>query len=269
MTEAKTSNKDYNLPFPTRLRFLLEEKGKGAQSQLADYIGVTRQAISAYSLGNSVPDIYKFQKMAEFFDVPLEFMLGESNNRERENIDIGKATGLSDRSIHLMTEYRNNRIKYTSSEHLVIDRSDILNTILGEIRFYFMLDQMLDAIGMTLVSRSYAQAFYNTAHENMDKAEEKEAEKIYSFVVGHAVQKEKAVKDSAVSIVTQISCDIEKYCSKLASDYVDENLPQCIQGAIEHEIREQEKALTHLRKWLESYADEKEVTENGDDHEKK
>ena len=65
MPESKPTNKDYNLPFPTRLRFLLEEKGKGSQSQLADYIGVTRQAISAYSLGNSVPDIYKSQKMAE------------------------------------------------------------------------------------------------------------------------------------------------------------------------------------------------------------
>ena len=28
MPESKPTNKDYNLPFPTRLRFLLEEKGK-------------------------------------------------------------------------------------------------------------------------------------------------------------------------------------------------------------------------------------------------
>lgn len=107
MTTTKASNKDYNLPFPTRLRFLLEEKGKGSQSQLADYIGVTRQAISAYSLGNSVPDIYKFQKMAEFFGVTYAYLLGESESKLPQNESLSSQLDFSDATLSQLQNIAN------------------------------------------------------------------------------------------------------------------------------------------------------------------
>ena len=82
----KNSNDEYNAPFATNLRELMDERGMN-QSTLADYIGVTRQAVSAYSLGISLPDIEKFEKIADFFDVSTEYLLGRTEVK-RANITV-------------------------------------------------------------------------------------------------------------------------------------------------------------------------------------
>ena len=74
----KNSYEQYDSPFATRLRSLLEAPGMN-QSKLADHIGVTRQAISAWSLGISLPDIEKFGLIADFFGVSTEFLLGRTD----------------------------------------------------------------------------------------------------------------------------------------------------------------------------------------------
>ena len=74
----KNSYEQYDSPFASRLRGLLDAPGMN-QSKLADHIGVTRQAISAWSLGISLPDIEKFGLIADFFDVSTEFLLGRTD----------------------------------------------------------------------------------------------------------------------------------------------------------------------------------------------
>jgi len=74
----KNSYEQYDSPFASRLRDLLDAPGMN-QSKLADHIGVTRQAISAWSLGISLPDIEKFGLIADFFDVSTEFLLGRTD----------------------------------------------------------------------------------------------------------------------------------------------------------------------------------------------
>jgi len=74
----KNSYEQYDSPFATRLRDLLNQPEMN-QSKLADHIGVTRQAISAWSLGISLPDIEKFGLIADFFGVSTEFLLGRTN----------------------------------------------------------------------------------------------------------------------------------------------------------------------------------------------
>ena len=64
--------------FASRLRDLLHQPDMN-QSKLADHIGVTRQAISAWSLGISLPDIEKFGLIADFFGVSTEFLLGRTD----------------------------------------------------------------------------------------------------------------------------------------------------------------------------------------------
>ncbi|MDR2047120.1 MAG: helix-turn-helix domain-containing protein [Clostridiales bacterium] len=53
--------------------------GDTNQQKLADFIGVTRQAVSAYTLGVSLPDIEKFEKIADFFGVSTEYLLGRTD----------------------------------------------------------------------------------------------------------------------------------------------------------------------------------------------
>lgn len=79
MARVKTNEPEkYNSPFASRLRWLLE-RDKVSQSKLAEVVGVTRQAISSYSLGASLPDIDKFEKIADFFKVSTDYLLGRTD----------------------------------------------------------------------------------------------------------------------------------------------------------------------------------------------
>ncbi len=85
-------------PFPNRLRNLIEES-KTSQADLAKHIGVTRQAISSYSLGTTIPDIEKFEKIADYFEVSLDYLLGRSQCKNVENHNIHEDTGLNEKAI--------------------------------------------------------------------------------------------------------------------------------------------------------------------------
>ena len=63
-------------PFPKKLRRLMEKNGT-TQQQLADVIGVTRQTISQYTGGLTVPDIYTVQQIADYFGVKVGYLLSE------------------------------------------------------------------------------------------------------------------------------------------------------------------------------------------------
>ena len=72
--------KNYNLTFPTRFRELLSERDIN-QQEIADFVGVKRQTIAQWKDGKTVPDIYNFQKLVEFFDIPYEYLLNSVDRR--------------------------------------------------------------------------------------------------------------------------------------------------------------------------------------------
>ena len=79
----RNSQDEYTAPFATRLRELIDTS-KIPQTALAEYIGVTRQAVSSYSLGTSLPDVEKFEKIANYFDVSTEYLLGRTEIKKAD-----------------------------------------------------------------------------------------------------------------------------------------------------------------------------------------
>lgn len=63
-------------PFPTKLNHLLEERNV-TQQMLADHLGVTRQSISKYIHGQTVPDIYTAQRIADYFHVSVGYLIAD------------------------------------------------------------------------------------------------------------------------------------------------------------------------------------------------
>ena len=79
-------NENYYLPFPTRLRSLLEETG-ASQREVADFVGVSRQAIAQWKDGQAIPYMYNFKKTADFFKVSYEYLYGDTDRCVKENIE--------------------------------------------------------------------------------------------------------------------------------------------------------------------------------------
>ncbi len=58
----------------------LRKKKKLSQAQLAKETGLTRQAISLYEISKREPKLETWIKLADFFDVPVSYLQGISNN---------------------------------------------------------------------------------------------------------------------------------------------------------------------------------------------
>ena len=96
--ELMNEKESYFHPFPRRLRMLFDET-RCSQQDVADYVGVTRQAVSQWKDGKTIPDCYNFKKIAEFFKVPLEYLYGDTDSRVKENQALADSLGFSDAAI--------------------------------------------------------------------------------------------------------------------------------------------------------------------------
>lgn len=115
----------YNKPFPTKLRILMGDKT--TQKQLADAIGVSRQAISQYMNGETSPTIDKFELLIQYFGVSADYMLGLS--------EVSK-NNLSVKEIHEQTGLSEKAIEVLSMEKNVYSKDNFLKTV------NFLLEQM-------------------------------------------------------------------------------------------------------------------------------
>ena len=67
--------------FQERLNFLLKDNNM-FQSDLAKYVGYTTQAISRWCRGETEPDLNSLIKIANFFDVSTDYLLGNEKKKE-------------------------------------------------------------------------------------------------------------------------------------------------------------------------------------------
>lgn len=59
-----------------RLRELRKQR-KVSQKELADYLNITQVQISKYELGKNEPDLETISKIATFFNVTIDYILGK------------------------------------------------------------------------------------------------------------------------------------------------------------------------------------------------
>ena len=62
-----------------RLKQLRKEK-KVTQQDVANYLGITRPAYTAYEKGNRSPDYDLLNKLAKYFNVTTDYLLGSTSN---------------------------------------------------------------------------------------------------------------------------------------------------------------------------------------------
>ena len=86
------------MKFKERLKALRKELNL-TQKEFAEKIGYTRTAVSAWEIGRNEPSNNDTIKLAEYFGVTTDYLLGKSDLRdpekiELENLDIAFASGL-------------------------------------------------------------------------------------------------------------------------------------------------------------------------------
>lgn len=82
---------------------MLRESARLSQEALAKKINISQSALGNYERGTRAPDKEIVVKLANFFDVSCDFLLGVSKDRRRE-MNLADLTGLSDFTIDFMKQ---------------------------------------------------------------------------------------------------------------------------------------------------------------------
>lgn len=80
------------MKFGEKLQLLRKQRGM-SQEQLALQIGVSRQAVSKWELGESTPDTDKIVLLSRIFDVTTDYLIFEgdtSTGKQKETINISR-----------------------------------------------------------------------------------------------------------------------------------------------------------------------------------
>ena len=83
--------------FSQRIRFLRQSRELN-QVQLADKLGVTKQSISNWENDNIMPSVEMLEKVADFFQVSTDYLLGRERKKSAEGTKLD-VTGLTVRQI--------------------------------------------------------------------------------------------------------------------------------------------------------------------------
>ena len=128
----KKKEPDYNSPFAIRFRELLKQT-KTTLPVLAEVVGVSRQAIGQWKDGNTLPDIVSLTRIADYFNVSADYLLGRS---DVERLDSSgklnaacEVTGLSEKAINNIIKLKDN---YGTNAELLLS-SEMLYDIVVEL----------------------------------------------------------------------------------------------------------------------------------------
>lgn len=105
------------------------------QQELADMFGLSSGTISFYESEQRKPDIDFIVAIAKYFDVSTDYLLGLTNAKDKENIDISKVTGLNDFSLTILEK---------SSKEKNNTAADIINTIVVMSSFKMLVNLIND-----------------------------------------------------------------------------------------------------------------------------
>lgn len=101
--EKKEQSENFNKAFPTVMRQLMK---KTTQADLAEYLSKTRQSITYYCDGSSSPDWETLVKIADFFNVSTDYLLGRTDEPSRQPC-AADDLGLTAEAIAYIRHYSN------------------------------------------------------------------------------------------------------------------------------------------------------------------
>lgn len=158
-----TPSEEFNQPFPTTLRGLLRDR-KVTQTALAEYLGVKRQSVGYWQNGDTSPDINILTKMAGYFNVSADYLLGLTDIKtpDTDIQTICEKTGLSEEAVnHLITN------------KALMDRI-LMNFEEREIKILTDTNKANDFISRLIISKSISSISYKLKEVQLERTRTKE-----------------------------------------------------------------------------------------------
>lgn len=76
-----------------KLKELRKTKGK-TQKQLSEFLGISQQAYATYELSTRTPPIDIIEKLADYFEVSIDYLLGRTDESENIKAPANNGEGL-------------------------------------------------------------------------------------------------------------------------------------------------------------------------------
>lgn len=123
--ECGKKETDSSSTFAVRLCELLEE-WEVTQLVLAKAVGVSRQSIGQWKSGKTVPDVLDLRKIADFFEVSTDYLLGRTDIRaqEPEIRSVCGKIGLSDASVQMLARLKKENNPRLCIINLLLEQAD-------------------------------------------------------------------------------------------------------------------------------------------------
>lgn len=251
--KKKYEGKYLNERFATTLRTLLLNK-EFSQNSLAQKLEVSRQTISLYANGNSLPDIEKLKKIIEFFkengyDYSSDYWIGllPESTPDLEVKDINKKYGLTEKTLKKLEEYKEDKKLIASVNFLLSQKSIIKN--FSDYLIYSNIENILfeDKFLKDFVSYNF---FMNINKNNYDKLS------FYNLIELFPLLKEfvkEKIKDSFNRHEYDLLFD---YINKLKDEEYEEIYSNTCDSY--EEVKEIQKLEKEFEKELEEFCSSKE-----------
>lgn len=131
----KPKTTDYNSVFAQRFRNLIKEANI-TLPELAEKIGATRQSIGQWKDGNTIPNILILKRIAEYFNVSSDYLIGIDDCKDKEKTDISIETGLSEKSIERLQKIKKSRSTAIVLIELIINNNGILESWIDLLNYF-------------------------------------------------------------------------------------------------------------------------------------
>jgi transcriptional regulator with XRE-family HTH domain len=90
-----------------RLKYLRKSDNK-TQQDIADILGITRPAYTAYEQGKRNPDYEILEKIADYYNVSIDYLLGRTDNKGA----LHTQAGISDNEYNNLSAYQKEVIDF-------------------------------------------------------------------------------------------------------------------------------------------------------------
>lgn len=109
---------------------LMQEKDL-TNTALSEKVKIDRTTIGKYRNGDTFPEVDNCIKLANYFDVSISYLLGETKVRKADNIVIGERLGIDDQAIQNIESIKIFNQKFDNNQY-----NDIFSDIFTNIDLY-------------------------------------------------------------------------------------------------------------------------------------